>query len=78
LSIKEEYEQALREYKIAVQQEQLVDADFMEIAIKKTNAARLKLESVIQKAKKLNLTVNPFETCTILHSRARDYIRNGR
>lgn len=72
MNIREEFEQAKREYEIAVLQEQNAAHDFIDIAIKRTNAARMKLESIIQRAKKMGYTANAFE-CNARTSR-RQYV----
>lgn len=51
MSIREEFELAKREYKLAVQQEQNAEGEFIDVAIMNTNASTKRLQAIVMKAK---------------------------
>ena len=47
----EEFNKANADYQLAIQQESNADPDYIDIAISNTNAARVRLDNVLKRAK---------------------------
>ena len=47
----EEFNKANADYQLAIQQESNADSDYIDIAISNTNAARVRLDNVLKRAK---------------------------
>ena len=47
----EEFNKANADYQLAIQQESNADPDYIDIAISNTNAARIRLDNVLKRAK---------------------------
>lgn len=58
MGIREEFELAKRDYELAIEQEKNAVAEFIDVAIMNTNAAELRLQAVLNKAKAMGYSAD--------------------